>query len=489
MYYDAIRDYLWDHREEFLKDLALLVSIDSQNCEPEAGKPYGDGPARALDAFLRLAEQYGFSAENWEYQVGVVTLGLPEGQSEKRKLDILAHLDVVPAGEGWEKTEPFVMLEEAGRVYGRGTADDKGPALAALYAMRAVRDLRIPLQEGLRLVVGCDEEMGGGDMDYYYGKTSYAPATFSPDGDFPVINIEKGMFSGVFAAKISEEEKEGQSAETKAHITAIQGGVADNMVPPRCIAKCSHLAYSDFFDILKDVEKSTGTEIIAEEDREDGITFMVTGTAAHASTPDLGNNAVTAMLELLYKLPLKKDGLMEKLEHLHRMFPHGDHNGRAAGIYMKDEISGKITVSLNRIELKNGILTGCFDARTPLCATEDKRKPVGLLLKAGGFDCELHFSDPHHVPEDSPFVQILLRNYERVSGKVGRCIAIGGGTYVHDVPNGVAFGCAVEGVDNRMHGSDEFAEIQVLLDSSRMFAGVIADLCGAPEESHERKNE
>src|SRR5699024_10557105 len=111
---------------------------------------------------------------------------------EESQLDILAHLDVVPAGEGWTVTEPFEPVEKDGRLYGRGTADDKGPAVAALYALRAVKELGIPLKKRVRLILGTDEECGSSDIQHYYAVEKEAPMTFSPDGAFPVVNIEKG---------------------------------------------------------------------------------------------------------------------------------------------------------------------------------------------------------------------------------------------------------------------------------------------------------
>ena len=118
-----------------------------------------------------------------------------------------------------------------------------------------------------------------------------------------------------------------------------------------------------------------------------------------------------------------------------------------------------------------------FDARTPICATEEKLSILEQRLAEAGYTLNGHITAPHYVPEDSPFVQTLLRCYEKVTGKEGYCIAIGGGTYVHDVPNGVAFGCSVPGVDNHLHGPDEFIEVDVLLESGMIFANAIVELC------------
>ena len=463
MYQNQIKEYILAHREEFLADLAKLVAVDSVRGEELPGKPYGEGPAKALDMFLELASSYGFHTENWDYRVGFASFG---SETEGRKLDITAHLDIVPVGEGWTMTEPLMMKEIDGNVYGRGTADDKGPALAALYAMRAIRELNIPLKNEMRLVVGCDEECGSSDMRYYYSRTNHAPMTFSPDADFPLINIEKGRFYGEISQAMADDA-----------IVELQGGMVINAVPSSCYAEVCGITAEEASDAAKKVHEATGTDIAMID--EDGLLkIAVSGVNAHASTPEGGNNAITAMLQLLGELPLKESIVQEKIRALSALFPHGEFHGEAAGIFMEDEDSGKITLSLDLIQLKEGVLRAGFDARTPICATEEKLSILEQRLAEAGYTLNGHITAPHYVPEDSPFVQTLLRCYEKVTGKEGYCIAIGGGTYVHDVPNGVAFGCSVPGVDNHLHGPDEFIEVDVLMESAMIFANAIVDLCG-----------
>ena len=141
-------------------------------------------------------KKYGLATRNYENYV------VTGDFSEKEKaLDILAHLDVVPVTEDWTVTKPFEPKIVDGKIYGRGTADDKGPAIAALYALRAIRELGIPMKKSVRLILGSDEECGSGDLEYYYAKEQEAPYTFTPDADFPLINIEKGSFHGVFSSE------------------------------------------------------------------------------------------------------------------------------------------------------------------------------------------------------------------------------------------------------------------------------------------------
>ena len=148
MWQGRINAYFEAHRRDLVENICRLVRIESVKGPAEENKPFGPGPAAALMEALQMAEQMGFSVKNYDGYVGTVDFN--DGE---RQLDILAHLDVVPAGNGWTVTQPFVPLERGGMLYGRGTADDKGPAMAALYAMKAVKDIGIPLKKNVRLVL------------------------------------------------------------------------------------------------------------------------------------------------------------------------------------------------------------------------------------------------------------------------------------------------------------------------------------------------
>ena len=201
-YKEKLDAWIDAHREEMIEDLKTLVRINSIRGEAKEGMPYGEGPAAVIAAMQKLMESYGLSVTNYE---NYCVTGDLDGAGEKA-LDILAHLDVVPVSEDWTVTKPFEPLVVGDRIYGRGTCDDKGPGVAALYAVRAVKELGFPLKRGVRLVYGSDEECGSSDLEYYYSKEKEAEYTFSPDADFPLINIEKARLSKTFCAESAQEE-------------------------------------------------------------------------------------------------------------------------------------------------------------------------------------------------------------------------------------------------------------------------------------------
>ncbi|MCR4862344.1 MAG: Sapep family Mn(2+)-dependent dipeptidase [Ruminococcus sp.] len=414
-----IRQYLESHIDDMSALLRELVAVPSVQGDAEEGFPFGREPARALEIMMRECRKAGFDVENVENYAGSADINSLEAQ-----LAVLTHLDVVPAGDGWS-SPPFELTQVGDKLVGRGTIDDKGPAVAAFFAAKAVKELGIPLKKGVRLIFGTNEENGSADLAYYRSKRTLPPMVFTPDGEYPLINAEKGMLRVYFSAKYSG--------------IPVRGGTVINAVP----AVCSDDA-DDYF-----------------------------GKSAHASTPEKGENAITKFLDIQRNLhPL--------LNNLSELFPHGEFNGRSCGLGFRDDISGDMTCVLSMLNARDGRLCGGIDIRFPLDRT--KAEISGIIcekLRSAGFEIDsCEGVEPHCTDENSTFVQALLKTYERVTGKNGRCIAIGGGTYVHEIEGGVAFGAEFPGEDGHMHSPDEFITVGNLLKNAEIMAEAIAEICG-----------
>jgi len=414
-----IRQYLESHIDDMTALLRELVAVPSVQGDAEEGFPFGREPARALEIMLRECRKAGFDVENVENYAGSADINSLEAQ-----LAVLTHLDVVPAGDGWS-SPPFELTQVGDKLVGRGTIDDKGPAVAAFFAAKAVKELGIPLKKGVRLIFGTNEENGSADLAYYRSKRTLPPMVFTPDGEYPVINAEKGMLRVCFSAKYSG--------------IPVRGGTVINAVP----AVCSDDA-NDYF-----------------------------GKSAHASTPEKGENAITKFLDI-------QGNLHPLLNNLSELFPHGEFNGRSCGLGFRDDISGDMTCVLSMLNARDGRLCGGIDIRFPLDRT--KAEISGIIcekLRSAGFEIDsCEGVEPHCTDENSTFVQALLKTYERVTGKNGRCIAIGGGTYVHEIEGGVAFGAEFPGEDGHMHSPDEFITVGNLLKNAEIMAEAIAEICG-----------
>lgn len=466
MYREQIDQYIDSHKEDMLADIIALCEIDSAKGEALEGKPFGQGPFDALQAALKMGEKYGFATKNYDNYVGTIDLN-----DKEKQLDILAHLDVVPGGDGWTVTTPFAPVIRDGKVYGRGTSDDKGPALTALYAMRALKELGIPMKKNVRLILGTDEECGSSDIAYYYKKEEEAPMTFSPDAEFPVINIEKGSLHGVFAA-----EFEKSAALPK--MISFKSGTKVNVVPAKAEAVFAGLDCEAAEKTASSMEAELGVrfEITSENGN---VKIGAFGESAHASTPEKGCNALTALLALIEKLNLADCGQVKAVQALNKMMPHGDYNGKNLKIAHEDEISGKLTLAFSMLEITETTLNGDFDSRCPICANEENTlKVVKAEMEVNNVNfLTTSMKPPHHVDGNSPFVKTLLKCYEEYTGRKGECIAIGGGTYVHHLKNGVAFGPSLPETETGIHGPDEFAVIDELVMATKIFAQVMVELC------------
>jgi succinyl-diaminopimelate desuccinylase len=429
-----IKDYIYAHKQEMIDFLTELVAVPSVQGEAEEGAPFGKEPARVLDIMLKKCEEFGFSVENTDNYAGSADINelAPE-------LAVLTHLDVVPVGTGWT-TDPFVLRyeSETDKLVGRGTIDDKGPAVAALFAARAVKELGLPLKKGIRLIFGTNEENGSADLAYYRKKHKLPKMVFTPDGEYPLINAEKGMLRLYFSADVPEN-------------VSIEAGTVINAVPASCK-----------FQFVR-AEKNGPTAFFGKID----------GTSAHASTPEKGENAITKFLsDYGNEMPL--------LNALAELFPHGEFNGKSCGLGFRDDISGDMTCVLSLLNTENGRIKGGIDIRFPL---ERKKAEISDIicgkLRSAGFEVDsCEGVEPHCTDENSEFVQTLLRVYERVTGDKGRCIAIGGGTYVHEIEGGVAFGAEFPNTNCNMHCPDEFITVNDLLKNAEIMAEAMAELCG-----------
>lgn len=464
-----ISDWIDSHRDEFLRDVARMVAIESVGGKSAPDAPFGPGPRAALGEMLKLCGEYGFATDIYHG-----AMGSADYNGKAARLDILGHLDVVGPGDGWD-TDPYkATLKDDGCLYGRGTDDDKGPVVEALYAMRCLKELGVELEHGCRLLFGTDEETGSGDLHYYYDEHEPAPNTFTPDTGFPVYNVEKGMYRPVITRSWPGEA--GQS-----RLVSAQGGFRINVVPAEATAVIEGLDAPGALKFAGPCADKCGVELIAS-DTPAGCEILVRGKQTHAAYPQSGINAVTALLAVISELPLA-GAAFEAAKELSRLFPHGDWLGEGCGIAQSDEISGELTISADIFELdETGLKLEC-DSRVPICADEANcREALERMAREAGFEVTGGMIAAHHTPGDGEFVQSLLKCYEHYTGLKGECVSTGGGTYVHDIPGGVGFGSGMPGFDSRLHGANERIRVTDALTASKIFALAIYKICKGKEE-------
>lgn len=458
-----ITEFIYAHREEMVDVIRRLVEIPSVKGSPQPGAPFGTEPRKVLDKMLEICRELGFVTSCCDDVMGTADYA-PSG---KVGLGILGHLDVVPAEPLNWSFPPYHLTRRDGKLYGRGVIDDKGPCAAALYALYCVKELGIPLKKGVRLLFGTDEENGSNDLEIYCRSHQLPPMVFTPDASFPVINIEKGLIRSEIRGEYS-----GGS------VVSFTGGNIPNAVPDKAEAVLRGISY----DEVKAAVTANSTDALFTIDKEDNgdISLHCSGKSAHASTPQAGINAVTALIKTLNRLPLEEGKQREILRGLEQQFPFGETDGKAAGLKLQDEKSGALTLTFSKFSMNDGKISGCIDIRYPISAKlSDVVGRLTSALEAAGLNYVRNMEEePHYVPEESELVQKLLEVYTEVEGEQGHCIAIGGGTYVHTVDGGVAFGVERGDTDYHMHGNDEFITEDELLRDAVLFACAIINICG-----------
>lgn len=448
-----IREYIQSQKDEILRVLGELVEIPSVMGEPTENAPFGVEPKRALLKMCEICEKIGFSVTNYENAIGFAQYG------ETADLGILCHLDVVPAdGKGWE-TNPFSLVNKDGILYGRGVIDDKGPAVAALFALKCVKELGFPLKKGVRLIFGTNEENGSLDLDIYQKHDKFPPMVFTPDAGFPVINIEKGMARSRFKGKF-----------LGGALKSFHGGKIPNAVPDSAFCELCGISR----DNVEQAIASDKTGAAFKITQNGGvITISCEGKPAHASTPESGVNAVTALISLLNKIIDN-----QTLAGLEQLFPFGETDGASCSLKSSDE-HGALTAVFSIFDYDENGCSGTVDVRFPCCknlafVVETERAAFGKI----GLEFDGYMGDePHIVPEHSDFIKTLLSVYEKIEGERGFCRAIGGGTYVHNIEGGVAFGAERGDTDYHMHGDNEFITPDELLRDVELFAEAIREIC------------
>lgn len=459
MDFSPIDNYLEDNTENIIQTLAELIAVPSKRGPAENGKPFGKACAAALAKMEDFARAAGLKTENHQnYMLEC------DYNGNETALGIITHLDVVPEGDGWD-TDPFRLVRKGNAVFGRGAIDDKGPAVAALYAVKALKENGIKLSKNVRLLFGSDEESGMEDLEYYRNKKPLPKMMLSPDGEFPVINVEKGVCQFTFKKKYNASS-----------IISLKAGSVVNAVPDKAEAVISGFSREE----AEAISSAAGTSLkLSCSPFGNGVRISAKGVSAHGSTPEKGDNALTGLMKIILSLGLPKDDLLEAVSSLYSLFPYGEGDGEHAGLKMQDKESGSLSALLSLFDAENGTLSGGIDIRFPATVKlSDVKKIVEEKLLPLGFELDFfHAMEGHLVPSDSDFIKTLLKCYTDVTGDAGKCISEGGATYLHTVDGGVAFGAEMPGEENNMHGANEHISIKTLINVAKIYARAVYSLC------------
>ena len=433
---------------EIVDSTVEILKFDSSLKPADGEFPFGKETADCLHFFLSLAESMGFETRNYDNYVGEVIFG------EGKEFAILAHLDVVPAGNGW-KYPPFggVINDDVSdggvggtKIWVRGALDDKTPAIICLYALKALKDEGFVPARKIKLIVGCNEEAGWKCIEYYNQVAKMPEEGFTPDSDFPVIYAEKGILHVKLLFPINQ-----------APMSALNAGERVNMVCDNAVTVLTRKAAEGLVDYENAVE---GTAL-----SYDNTTNVLKGygKSAHGSTPQKGANALEATLRFLATV---NDDCKKAYDLLF---------ADVCGLKQKQDETGYLTMSPNVAEFKDGVLSITTDIRFP--STHQKEEVLEKFNEYGVMYEVLNYQAPLYNDPNGKLITTLTAVYNQVSGSTERPIAIGGGTYARALKCGCAFGPELPNQEATIHQANEYVTFEHIRLMSDVYYAAIKAVC------------
>ncbi|MDQ8759476.1 dipeptidase PepV [Streptococcus ruminantium] len=452
-------------KDEFMADLFDLLRINSErdDSQADAKHPFGPGPVHALNKFLEIADRDGYPTTNVDNYAGHFEFG--EGDEV---LGIFGHLDVVPAGSGWD-TDPYEPQIIDGKLFARGSSDDKGPTMACYYGLKIIKELGLPTSKKVRFIVGTDEESGWADMDYYFEHVGLPLPDFgfSPDAEFPIINGEKGNITAYLHFT-------GENSGA-ARLHSFAGGLRENMVPESATAIISG-DLTDLDSKLAAFVEEYGLKADAEALDNGRVQVTVIGKSAHGSTPEEGVNGATYLAKFLGQFAF--DGAAKAYLELAGDTLLEDHEAKKLGVAISDEQMGALSMNAGvfKFDEASSDNTIALNFRYPKNTNPETIKAGLEKLGVEAVSLSEQGHTPHYCPIDDPMVATLLSVYEKHTGLKGYEQVIGGGTFGRLLKRGVAYGAMFPGDVNTMHQANEFIEVEQLYRAAAIYAEAIYEL-------------
>ena len=458
------KEEVLNHKEDLLKDLFELLSVRSiLGTDITEETPFGSGPREALDLILSFGERDGYKTKLVENKAGHIEVGQGD-----ELFGILGHVDVVPVVEADWTSHPFKPEIRDGKIFARGSLDDKGPTMAAYYAVKLLDKLGVKWNKRVRVIIGSDEETGFRCVEAYFKHEEQPASGFTPDAMFPLVYAEKAR--ATFDHKLKFVDEDGNY---NYKLVKFNGGQVLNMV----IASAKAELEGEAADIKEKFEQFLEQEKLeGEVEVENTIKLTLKGKAAHGSTPQYGINGATKLAEFLSTLGLDNNGknfinyIVEKLAN--------DPFGEKLGINYSDDEMGEATYNY-------GILEYDLERKIGLVSTDCRHpKKFDLVdrlngIKVDNIDIEVTSTkEAHYVPKDDELVTTLMDVYRKHTGDTKNdAFVLGGGTYARCLKKGVAFGLLFPGKEDTMHQANEYLEVEDLLLATAIYAEGIYKLC------------
>ncbi len=462
--------YIENKKEEIITNLQKLIQIPSIYEKSDIpSTPFGKNVNDALNFMLNLGKAMGFRTKNIDGYCGYIEFG--EGED---LVGIIGHLDVVPTDEGWTYP-PFSGTIFDNKIYGRGAIDDKGPVIASLYAMKSIFDT-CKIHKRVRLILGLDEEKSWKCINYYKNHEEKPTIGFSPDADFPCIYAEKSIFSSCISLDYNKYNKENIYIE---EINCNNNPL--NVVPKFCsvILKINNdkISIDKLIVDVKNIINNHNFEIDIYKQNYSSLKLTSHGVGAHSAHPELGVNAISRLIVVLYEL-FKLYSINIPLFDFFNSYIYTQYNGENLKIDFSDE-SGKLTLNVGNFSLENSELKIKLNMRIPIHTQIEKIENSFTNILSDFDDVkykEIARKDSLFVPKDSFLVKTLSNIFNEMNNSFIEPIAIGGATYARAFDNCVSFGANMPGNKDMCHQTDEFISIDNLMFACKVYAKAIYKL-------------
>ena len=450
----------------------------------EEGKENWNAPEflRQREWLQRKAEALGLAFKSYDGRVDEITL--PNGPTPI--LAVLTHGDVQDVQNQQWSSPPWEGKLVGDRIIGRGTEDDKGPVVATLYSMAALRDAGWPLGMTVRLLVANGEESSWDEIPYYLERAPRPDMTFGVDAAYPVVHAQKGYGVVTLRGKGAEKPKKAEW-----WIVSMSGGSGMSIIPEKGEAVLETSRYPE--GALTDLRRRA-TEWAAAHPparltvmQQAGLQFHVIaeGKGGHSSEPSSGHNALSDLAAFLSTLNLKMDA-HGALAAFVGSTVKTETDGRFLGVALHDEGIGDLTVNLSFLREQEGVPLAEINLRVPRGISNEEiqrriAEKAAAFQKRTGAAVEVEsklLSEPHWAPPEGKLVASLLEVWQEVTGTPGKPIAIGGGTQARLFPGGVDFGPALEMDHYRGHGPDEYLTPDELRRIAELTAAALWKLAG-----------
>ena len=455
-------------KDEIIAETCNLINIPSVSEETNnPDMPFGKYAKAALEYALNLGNKLGFRTKNIDGYCGYIEFG--EGDE---LLGIIGHLDVVPSGDGWN-TPPFEATIKDNKIYGRGAIDDKGPVVASLYAMKAIKD-NMNITCRVRLILGINEEKAWKCIKHYKEVEELPTIGFSPDADFPCIYAEKGICT----VYIKDDYTKYENLPIK--ISNIDcNNNAINVVPKKCDVTLdidtSKINLSNIISFIDEELKNSKFDITYSINGN-SIFLHSVGIQAHSAHPDLGKNAISPIIILLNRIFNHFKYKINLFEFFEK-YINTEFSGKSLSIDFEDE-SGKLTLNVGNFKFYENYLQLGINLRIPINTSIDTVTNL-IDLKCKTYSLDTYIAgkqNPLHVPKDNYLVKTLCNIFNKMTNSNSDPIAIGGGTYARAFDNCVSFGANFPGDTDMCHQANEFIDIDKLILSCKIYAEAIYEL-------------